>query len=166
MNELRLLTQYCDYGTVLNHMLRDRLVCGVNRSQIQQKLLGEGSSLTLEKALRFAISVEAAIKQSLLTNNHQQLSQKSNELQESVLKVTSEQKSEKLCYRCDGNHKPETCLFKEKECFYCKTKGHTTKGCRKKQKPAKNHSTSQLKQFSDNSRKDFNDDYDDVLDIF
>ena len=62
MNELRRLTQYCDYGTVLNHMLRDRLVCGVNRSQIQQKLLGEGSSLTLEKALSFAISVEAAIK--------------------------------------------------------------------------------------------------------
>ena len=61
MAELRRLTQYCDYGTVLNHMLRDRLVCGVNRSQIQQKLLGEGSSLTLEKALSFAISVEAAI---------------------------------------------------------------------------------------------------------
>ena len=136
MNELRHLTQYCDYGTVLNHMLRDRLVCGVNRSQIQQKLLGEGSSLTLEKALSFAISVEAAIKQSLLTNNHQQLSQKSNKLQESVLKVTSEQKSEKLCYRCDGNHKPETCLFKEKECFYCKTKGHTIKVCHKKQKSA------------------------------
>ena len=52
-------------------MLRDRLVCGVNHSQIQQKLLSEGSPLTLEKALSIAISIEAAIKQSLI-NNHQQ----------------------------------------------------------------------------------------------
>ena len=52
-------------------MLRDSLVCGVNHSQIQQKLLSEGSPLTLEKALSIAISIEAAIKQSLI-NNHQQ----------------------------------------------------------------------------------------------
>ena len=134
--ELQHSTQYCGYGTVLNDMLPDRLVCGVNHSQIKQKVLSEGSSLTLEKAPSIAISIEVAIKQSLSINNNQQLSQKSNESQESVLKVNSEQKSEKLCYRCDGNHKPETCLFKEKECFYCKTKGHTIKVCHKKQKSA------------------------------
>ena len=103
--------------------------------------MSEGSSLTIEKALSIAISVEAAIKQSLLINNHQQLSQKSSELQESALKVNSEQKSEKLCYRYDGNYKLETCLFKEKECFYFKTKRHTIKVYRKQQKSAKNHST-------------------------
>ena len=109
MAELRRLTQYCDYGIVLNGMLRDRLVCGVNHSHIQQKLLSEGSSLTLEKALSIAISVEAAIKQSLLINSHQQHAENSNELQQNVLKVNSENKPEKLCYRCNGNHKPETC---------------------------------------------------------
>ena len=36
MAELRCLTQYCDYGTVLNVILRDRLVFRVNHSQIQQ----------------------------------------------------------------------------------------------------------------------------------
>ena len=40
-----------------------------------------------EKALSIAISIEAAIKPSLLINNHQQLSKKSNKLQESVLKL-------------------------------------------------------------------------------
>ena len=45
MVELQRLTQYCDYGTVLKEMLGDRLVCGVNHSQTQQKLLSEGSSL-------------------------------------------------------------------------------------------------------------------------
>ena len=67
MAELQFLTQYCDYGTLLNDMLQDRLVCSVNHSQIKQKLFCEGSSLMLEKALSIAITVEAAIKQSLLT---------------------------------------------------------------------------------------------------
>ena len=61
MAKLPRLTQYCDYGTVLNDMLRDRLVCGVNHSQIQQKLLNEGSSLMLEKAISIAISTKVAI---------------------------------------------------------------------------------------------------------
>ena len=82
------------------------------------------------------------------------------------MKVNSEQKSEKLGYRCDGNYKPETCPFKEKECFNCKTKGRTIKVCRKKQKSAKSYSTNQLNQFAGNSRKYFNKDYKDVLDIF
>ena len=51
MAELRRLIQYCDYGTVLNDMLRDRLVCGVNHNHIQQKLLSEGSSLTYQSRL-------------------------------------------------------------------------------------------------------------------
>ena len=88
--ELRLLTQYCDYGTVLNDMLRDRLAFGVNHSHIQQKLLSEESSLMLEKALSIAISVEAAIKESLLINNHQQHPQKSKDSLENVLKVNSD----------------------------------------------------------------------------
>ena len=90
-----MLNSVFDYGIVLNHMLQDRFVCGVNHSQIQQKLLSEGSSLTLEKALSIAISVEAAIKQTLLINNYQEHRQKSNESQENVLKVNSEQQSEK-----------------------------------------------------------------------
>ena len=33
--ELRHLTRYCEFGGVLNDMLRDRLVCGIEYSQIQ-----------------------------------------------------------------------------------------------------------------------------------
>ena len=46
MAELKRLTQFCDYGTVLKDILRGRLVCGVNHKQIQQKLLSEASTLT------------------------------------------------------------------------------------------------------------------------
>ena len=45
--ELRRLTEYCDYGTNLEHMLRDRMVCGIQHERIQQRLLNEGDSLAL-----------------------------------------------------------------------------------------------------------------------
>ena len=72
MAELRCLTQFCDYGTVLNDMLRDKLVCGVNHNQIQQKLLSEGLPLTQEKALSITTSVKSAMNQSSLINQYQQ----------------------------------------------------------------------------------------------
>ena len=33
-----------------------------------------------------------------------------------------------------AQHQPDTCPFKDKECFFCKNKGHTAKKCRKKLK--------------------------------
>ena len=39
MAKLRRLNQFYDYGTVLNDMLRDKLVCDLNHNEIQQKLL-------------------------------------------------------------------------------------------------------------------------------
>ena len=47
--ELRRLTEHCEYGTSLNDMLRDRLVCGIKHDRVQQRLLSEGAELTLEK---------------------------------------------------------------------------------------------------------------------
>ena len=61
--ELRKLTEYCEYGESLNDMLRDRLVCGINHERTQQRLLSGDSTLTLEKALDIALSLESAISQ-------------------------------------------------------------------------------------------------------
>ena len=41
VSELRSLTEFCNFGTSLDDMLRDRLICGINNSKIQQKLLAE-----------------------------------------------------------------------------------------------------------------------------
>ena len=113
MAELKRLTQFCNYGTVLNDMLHDRLVCGLNHKQIQQKLLSEGSTLTLEKALSTSTAVESAINQSSLSSQHQ-ANPINKEDPPNIFEI-SESKSEKPCYRCNGNHRPETCAFKDKE---------------------------------------------------
>ena len=49
--ELRKLTKYWQYGDLLNDMLRERLVCGINYERAQQRLLSKGSTLSIEKAL-------------------------------------------------------------------------------------------------------------------
>ena len=52
MAELCKLTGH--YGEVLNDLLRDSLVCGINHERTQQCLLSECSSLALEKALEIS----------------------------------------------------------------------------------------------------------------
>ena len=39
--ELRSLSEYCNFGALLDDMIRDRLVCGVNDAAIQKRLLAE-----------------------------------------------------------------------------------------------------------------------------
>ena len=58
---LRELAMNCNYGSqeLLEEMLRDRLVCGVNHPGIQRKLLSEGD-LSYKDALALAQSIEAA----------------------------------------------------------------------------------------------------------
>ena len=57
--ELRVLSEYCNFGATLNDMLRDRLVCGVNDRAIQKQLLAQ-SGLTYQKAVELALSAETA----------------------------------------------------------------------------------------------------------
>ena len=59
--ELRNLSRNYKYDAKLNEMLRDRIVCGINNSNMQKKMLSE-KDLTFEKALVIATSSEAASK--------------------------------------------------------------------------------------------------------
>lgn len=36
VSELRSLAEFCNFGASLDDMLRDRLICGINNSKIQQ----------------------------------------------------------------------------------------------------------------------------------
>ena len=47
--ELHGLAEFFNYGTALDDMLRDRMVCGINDVSIQHRLLSE-QNLTFEKA--------------------------------------------------------------------------------------------------------------------
>ena len=59
--ELRALTVHCNFGALLDKMLRDRLVGGINNIHIRRRLLQE-KNLTFQKALETAQALEVADK--------------------------------------------------------------------------------------------------------
>ena len=60
---LRTLSEHSNFGDTVKDILRDRLMCGINDQNIQEKLLSE-LRLTYEKAVDNAISIETADKDS------------------------------------------------------------------------------------------------------
>ena len=59
MAELRCLMESCEFGTILNEILRDWLICGINEPRLQHRFLAE-ITLTFTKALEIAQAYESA----------------------------------------------------------------------------------------------------------
>ena len=57
--ERRQLPNHCDFGSSLQQMLRDILVCGIEDPKIQRRLLAE-PDLSFDKAFELALASESA----------------------------------------------------------------------------------------------------------
>ena len=131
--ELRKLAEHCEFENVLDDMLRDRLVCGIQDVKMQEKLLSvEG--LTLDRAFKITSSMERA---------HNESNQILSEPKDANLHKVNYEKSfnkskteKKPCYRCGGNHGEHKCNFKTAECYRCKKVGHIAKVCLSSKKMA------------------------------
>ena len=139
---LRNMAEYCNFGSSLENMLRDRLVSGINNERIQRRLLSE-VDLSFKKAYEIALSMETTAQHMAdLQSTHST----SNTTSASVKKVSFSQtprpKSEnKECYRCGKNHNLAKCRFKDAMCHYCKKKGHIVAKCLKKAKKTSEKTT-------------------------
>ena len=58
---LRRIAEHCEYGSTLNDMLRDRLVCGIADNRVQDRFLRE-AKLTYREALEMALAAETAVR--------------------------------------------------------------------------------------------------------
>ena len=119
VSELRSIAEFCNYGESLNDMLRDRLVCGINDSAIQRRLLAE-NKLSFTKAMEISQGMEAATKNAQTL----QSSRGVGEVQPgAVHKLYSQQKKstpETTCYRCGkGGHLPVKCRYNDSKCHSC-----------------------------------------------
>lgn len=143
--ELRKLSEYCDFEEKLDEMLRDRLVCGINETKTQQRLLSE-PQLTFAKALEIAQAMEAAVDGA---NEITHSSDSGKEFRmipapDSVNVVGRRESGRdeistpvksthnKRCYRCGGPHTPNVCKFKYEKCFGCQKTGHVSKMCQQR----------------------------------
>ena len=119
--ELRHLAIDCEFGDSLNEMLRDRLVCGVNDSRIQRRLLSE-ADLDFDKALKAALAMEMADRDA----EDLQGDKKATTTEGAVFRA-----GRWYCYRCGGKHKASLCKHKQTVCHHCGKKGHILRACRK-----------------------------------
>ncbi|XP_049886597.1 uncharacterized protein LOC126381105 isoform X2 [Pectinophora gossypiella] len=114
---LKKLARTCDFGTSLEENLRDQLICGITSETTRQRLFAEDDSITYNKAVKLAITLEAAEKNASAVD--------ANNRMENVNKVHLNHK----CMACGEGHKTETCRYKNFECSYCRSIGHLRRMC-------------------------------------
>nr|XP_023665672.1 LOW QUALITY PROTEIN: uncharacterized protein K02A2.6-like [Paramormyrops kingsleyae] len=125
--ELRQLSEHCDFGAVLDDMLRDRLVCGVNDDAIQRRLLGETPPLTFKKAFEISQGMETAASNA---KDIQKGHSSSHTVPVHQLKKDIAKSSRRVeCFRCGGAHYANVCKFKDSICHGCNKRGHLVKKC-------------------------------------
>ena len=113
---LQQLAEHCDYKDTLLEMLRDRLVCGVNHSGIQKRLLAD-KDLTFDKALDIAKALEAAEKDIQdITSDTAVLSGSFHFTSHTRLRCyktpTEKTIHSESCYKCGGAHSSFLCKCK------------------------------------------------------
>ena len=138
LSELRKLAENCNYGGVLNDMLRDRLVCGVNDDKIQRLLLME-DTLTLDKAVKIATSQEAA-ERDVKVLQGATVDVQVNKIAPQKPKKPTTRRLRK-CFRCgDTTQIADKCKHINSTCSYCRKTGHIVQACFKKERDDKESS--------------------------
>ena len=127
--ELRKLAKTCNYGTLEDDLIRDRIVIGINNEDIRRKLL-EKADLTLEKCIDTVRSMEIA-------GQHMQLCRKEAKIDRIGLHYKKQEDGTrqqiKDCSRCGKQHPENRCPAQNSKCNKCHRLGHYEKMCFSKQ---------------------------------
>uniref|UniRef100_A0A1A8L2U7 Gypsy retrotransposon integrase-like protein 1 n=1 Tax=Nothobranchius pienaari TaxID=704102 RepID=A0A1A8L2U7_9TELE len=140
VTELKLLVKQCGYENS-DEMVRDRIVFATSFPQVREKLLSQGSDLTLEKAIDMARSYEIAQTQlKAMVDPHTNLqgaapthavSTKRQSTQQKHRRAPHHDKMGKVCGRCARAHsQKEECPAKGRSGKKCNKMNHFAKACR------------------------------------
>ena len=124
----------CDFGDMLDDMLRDRFVVGLLSEDTQRILLTE-PDLTFNRAVTVAAARETAESEVREMGrkdfNVNAIQQKSTNFNKSKnVPSSTKPKPFKPCYGCGRQHWRKDCPFLNVECFQCHKKGHIKKMCK------------------------------------
>ena len=137
-SSLRSLCDMCNFGTLKEEMIRDRIVCGVCDSSLRKKLL-QVPALTLEKCIDMCRSAEATLTQleaMSAQNSHTPPPPKVNFVKKPS-KGADKSSFVKDCRFCGETHEKERskCPAFGKICSACQKENHFALKCSQKKKP-------------------------------
>ncbi|UYV66064.1 K02A2.6-like [Cordylochernes scorpioides] len=142
--ELKKMAEYCKFGSTIDEAIRDRLIAGIEDDNIQRKLLGEGDSLTLHRAIEIALALEAAAQDAkdLQSQRNPEVVKKIKQGNWRFKPSTTGKftRSESYtCIRCGSkDHKQDKCPHLKAKCFNCGKIRHLGRSCLKR-KPQRNY---------------------------
>ncbi|XP_037574284.1 uncharacterized protein LOC119456528 [Dermacentor silvarum] len=124
---IRQLADTCNFGTSLDRMLRDRIVCGLQDNLVRRQLLAK-SSLTRGEAEEIALAVEMA-KENVKTLRTPPEDEGVHVLRNMDARGESREATPP-CFRCGKTgHDSRTCRFRSSKCYQCQQRGHVRKMC-------------------------------------
>ena len=126
----RKLCETCEFGTLKNSLIKDRIVLGVNNTKTRERSL-RVSDLTLQKALDVVRSAEATDMQMKELESDSSLHGIGREKDKSTDKKTPSDNEEKRppskkfnCWNCGTRHGARKCPAYGKKCNYCQRRNH------------------------------------------
>ena len=123
LTDLTKLAKRCEYGALEVELIRDRLVCGIQKQIVKERLLRE-PKLTLDLAISICRAEEESQKSLSLMRQEEvnaiRRRMENNKPFESVFD----------CGKCGLKHPPRQCPAFKKVCHKCKRTGHFAKMCR------------------------------------
>ena len=131
ITELYSLVEHCDYGTMTEEMLRDRLVVGIRDKMMSEKLQLD-QDLTLEKAKIIIRQREAIHDQAEVLQVGEKMALDGAFTQKKPHQIASNhpERNRKKCIRCGkGQHPYHACPAKDTVCHKCHSKGHFQNQC-------------------------------------
>ena len=143
ITDLRVLAADCGYGGEKDMMIRDRIVFGITSKKVREKLINEGSDLTLVKATEICRTFEMSQKQLKTMNVGEdpnvhvvkKVSQK-KPMHKATNYVKTGQtvkpKPMNVCTRCGRVH-GKLCPAKGKKCNKCGKMDHFAVACKTRQ---------------------------------
>ena len=134
VTELKNMAATCEYGTLKNDLVKDRIVIGVRDNDLRRRLLRE-PDLTLVRAVQLCQMHEASNNQikSMDTKAVSEVLHHKKRYQAGKSQPESSGKSHpELCEYCGyRKHTKSTCPATHENCNLCKKKGHFAKCCPK-----------------------------------
>ena len=169
-SNLRSLSDTCNFGTLKDEMIRDRIVCGVRDSSLRKKLL-QVPELTLEKCIDMCRSAEATSTQleAMSSQNSHAPPPPEVNFVKKPSKGADKSSFVKDCRFCGQTNEKERskCQAFGKICSACQKENHFALKCSQKKKPHKTKKPRNRKPLQKHSvnQFDFDESEEEILSV-